>query len=96
MIGILGLSVLLFAVEVWLVVDCMSLLDVESVSVSVSSGLELADFCESLVGSLILLELYSAGAGESGLDSGMASAFGNSLSAVATEWPFMAMSRVKG
>ena len=35
--------------EVWLVMDCGSSLDVESVSVSVSSGLELVDFCDSLV-----------------------------------------------
>ena len=35
--GILGLSVLLLTVEVWLVVDCMSLLDVESVPVSLLS-----------------------------------------------------------
>ena len=48
--GILGLSVLLLAVEVWLVVDCVSSLDVESVSVS--SGLEQVDCCDSLVGSL--------------------------------------------
>ena len=68
----------------------MSLLDVESVSVSVSSGLELVDFWDSLVGSLDSLD--SVGAGESGLDSGMASAFGNSLSAVAAEWPLMTMS----
>ena len=33
--GILGLSVLLLAVEVWLVMDCVSSLDVESVSVCV-------------------------------------------------------------
>ena len=44
---------------------------------SVSSGLELVDFCESLVGSLDSLDIV--GAVESGLDSGMASAFGLSL-----------------
>ena len=75
--GILGLSILLLAVEVWLVVDCVSSLDVESVSVSESSGLELVDFCNSLVGSFDSLD--SVGAGESGLDSGMASAFGLTL-----------------
>ena len=48
------------------------------------------DFCDSLVDSLNSLD--SVGAGESGLDSGMASVFGNSMSAVAAEWPFMAMS----
>ena len=77
MIDILGLSVLLLAVEVWLVVDSVSSLDVESVSVSESSGLDLVDFCHSLVGSLD--SLVSVGAGESGLDSGMASTFGVSL-----------------
>ena len=81
--GNLGLSVLSLAVEVWLVVDCMSSLDMESVFVS--SGLELVDLCDSLD----LLD--SVGAGESGPDSGMVSAFGNSLSSVAAEWPFMAM-----
>ena len=89
MIGILGLSVLLLAVEV---VDCMSLLDVESVSVSVTSGLELVDFCYSLVGSLDSLD--SVGDGESGLYSGMASAFGLSLTSVITGWLFMAVSWV--
>ena len=88
--GNLGLSVLLLAVKVLLVVDCMSSLDVESVSVSVSSGLELVDFCNSLVGLLDSLELDSVGAVESGLDSDMA--FGFSLTSVAAEWPFMAMS----
>ena len=48
-IGILGQSVLLLAVDIWLVVDCMSSLDVESISVSVSSGLELVDFCDTLM-----------------------------------------------
>ena len=47
--------------------DCISSLVVESVSVSVSSGLELVDFCESL---------DTGGAGEFGLDSGEVSAFG--------------------
>ena len=88
--GNLGLSVLLLAVEVWLVVDRMSSLDVESVLVS--SGLELCDFCDSLVGSLDSLDsLDSVGAGESGLDLGMASGLGNSLSFVPAEWPFMAI-----
>ena len=59
--GTLGLSVLLLAVEVWFVVDCMSSLDVESVSVS--SGLDVVDFCDSLVGSLDSLNsLDSVGA----------------------------------
>ena len=43
----------------------------ESVSVSVSSGLELVDFCNSLVDSL-----DTVGAGEFGLDSGEVSASG--------------------
>ena len=78
--GILGLSILLLAVEVWLVVDCMSSLDVESVSVSVSSGLVLVDFCNSLVGSLDSLDsLDTVGAGELGTDSGLVSTFGISL-----------------
>ena len=92
--GTLGLSVLLVAVdivEVWLVVDCVSSLDVESVLVS-SSGLELVDLCDSLVGLLnLLVSLDSVGAGESGLDSGMASALHFSLSSLGAEWPFMAM-----
>ena len=50
------------------------------------------DSCDSLVGSLNLLDsLDSVGAGESGLDSDMASAFGFELSFVAAEWLFMAM-----
>ena len=77
MIGILGLSVLLLAVQVWLVVDCMSSLHVESISVSELPGLELVDFCNSLVGSLD--SLNSVGAGESGLDCGMVSAFALTL-----------------
>ena len=77
---ILGLSALLLAVEVWFVVDWVSSLDVKSVSVSVSLGLELVDFCDSLVGSFGSLD--SVGAGESGLDSGMASVFGLSLTSV--------------
>ena len=89
--GILGLNVLLMAVEVWLVVDCMSSLDMEFVSILVSSGLELVDFCDSLLGLLDSLELDWVGAGQSGLDPGMASVFGTSLFAVAAEWPFMAM-----
>ena len=92
LIGILGLSVLLLAVEVWLVVDCMSSLDVESVSVSVSSGLELVEFCDSLVG--LFDSLDTVGAGVSGLDSGMASVFGLSLTSVTAGWPFMVMSWV--
>ena len=47
--------------------DCVSSLDVESVSVFVSSGLVLADFCDSLVASLDLLD--TVGAGELGPDS---------------------------
>ena len=91
--GNLELRVLLLAVEVWLVVDCMSLLDMESVSVSMSSGLKLVDLCDLLVGSLDSLDsLHSVGAGESALDSGMASALDNSLSGVAAVWPFMAVS----
>ena len=78
--GILCLSILLLAVEVWLFMDCVSSLDVEYVSVSVSSGLELVDFCDSFVGSLDSLD--TVGAGESGPDSGMASAFGLSLTSV--------------
>ena len=96
--GALGLSVLLLAVdivEVWLVVDCMSSLDVESVSVS-PSGLELVDFCDWLIGSLNSLDsLHSVDAGEAGLDLGMASALGFSLSSSAAEWLFMAMRWVK-
>ena len=90
MIDILGLSVLLLAVDVWLVLDCVSLLVVESVSVSVSS-VNLLGFCGSLFDSLDSLELDSVGAGESGLDSGMVSVFSNSLASVVAEWPFMAM-----
>ena len=86
--GNLGPSVLLLAVEAWLVVDCMSSLGEESVSVSCSE-LEKVDFCDSLVASHDSLD--SVGAGESGLDSGMASVFGFSLSSVAAEWPFMVM-----
>ena len=57
--------------------DCMSSLVVESVSVSVSSGLELVDFCGSLVDSLDWLDpLDTVGVGEFGLDSGEVSAFG--------------------
>ena len=78
--GVLGLRALLLAVdivEVWLVVDCMSSLDVESVSVSVSSGLELVDFCDSFVDSFDWLDsLDTVAAGELGLDSGVVSAFG--------------------
>ena len=81
--GILGLSVLLLAVEVWLVVDCMSSLDVESVSVAVSSGLVLVDFCNSFVGSLDSLNsLDTVGAGELGPDSDMVPVFGVSLNSV--------------
>ena len=55
----------------------MSSLVVESVSVSVSSGLELMDFAHSLVYSLDWLDsLDTVGAGEFGLDSGEVSAFG--------------------
>ena len=56
--------------------DCMSSL-VESVSVSVSSGLELVDFCDSPVYSLGWQDSPdTVGAGELGLDSGEVSAFG--------------------
>ena len=69
--------------EVWLVVDSVSSLDVESV-LMLSTGLELVDFCDSLDGSLDSLDsLDSVGAGESGLGSGMDSAFGFSLFSVA-------------
>ena len=55
----------------------------ESVSVSVSSGQELADLCDSLVGSLDTLDsLDTVGAGEWGPDSDMASAFGVSPTSV--------------
>ena len=61
--------------EVWLAMDCVSLL-VESVSVSVSSELELVEFRDLLVSSLIWLDsLNTFGAGEVGLDSGEVSAF---------------------
>ena len=74
--GILGLSVLSLAVEIWLFMDCVSSL-VESVSVSVSSGLQLVELCDLLVSSLIwLYSLDTVGAGEFGLDSGEVSAFG--------------------
>ena len=86
--GTLGLSVLLLAVEVWLVEDYMLLLDVESVSVS-SSELRLVHFWDSLVGSLDSLD--SVDAGKLGLDSGMGSAFGFSLCSTAAKWPFMAI-----
>ena len=62
----------------------MSLLDVESVSVS--SRLVLVDFCNSLVGSLDSLD--TVGAGELGPDSGLVSAFGVSLTSVC---PLMAI-----
>ena len=56
--------------------DCVSSL-VESESVSVSSGLELVEFCDLLVSSLIWIDsLDTVGAGEVGLDSGEVSAFG--------------------
>ena len=53
----LDLSVLLLAVDVWLVVDWVSSLDMESASVS-SSVLRLVDFCDSLVGSLDSLDSF--------------------------------------
>ena len=57
--------------------DSMSSLVVEAVSVSMSSGLELVDFCDSLVALLNSLNsLDTVGAGELGLDSGEVSAFG--------------------
>ena len=60
--------------------DCVSSLDVESVSVSVSSGLVLVDFCNSLVGSLDSHKsLDTVGAGELGPDAGLVSVFGVSL-----------------
>ena len=75
--GTLGQSVLSLAVEVWLVMDCMSSLVVEAVSVPVSSKLELVDSCDSLVALLNSLNsLDMVGAGELGLDSGEVSAFG--------------------
>ena len=86
----MGLTVLLLAVKVWLVVESISSLDVKSVSVPF--GLMLVDSCGSVVGSLDSLDsLDSVGAGESGLDSGMVSAFGFSVSTVAADWPLMAM-----
>ena len=58
----------------------MSSLDVESVSISVSSGLVLVDFCDSLVGSLDSLDsIDTMGAGELGPDFGLVSVFGVSL-----------------
>ena len=57
--------------------DCVSSLDVDSVSVSVSSGLVLVVFCDSPVGSLDSLD--TVGAGELGPDSGLVSMFGLSL-----------------
>ena len=58
----------------------MSSLDVESVSVSVSSQLVLVDFCNSLVASRDSLNsLDTVGAVELGPDSGLASAFCVSL-----------------
>ena len=57
--GTLGLSVLLLAVDcidVSLDVDCVSSLDVES-----SSGSELVNFCEVLVGSLDSLDTRKLG-----------------------------------
>ena len=67
--GILGLSVLSLAVEVWLVMDCMLSLVVEAVSASVSSGLELVDSSDSLVASFNSLDsLDTVGADELGLD----------------------------
>ena len=53
--------------------DCMSSLVVEAVSVSVSSGLELMDLCDSLVGSLDSLD--TVGAGELELGSDLVSVF---------------------
>ena len=70
----------------------MSSLAVESVSVSVLSGWEMVDLCNSLICSLDSLD--SVGAGESGFDSGMASVFGLSLTSVTAGWPFMAISQV--
>ena len=86
--GILGLSVLSLAIEVWLVMDCVSSLVVESVSVS--SGPELVDFCDSPVYSLDWLHsLDTVGAGEFGLDSGEVTAFGAFLISV---WLLIEMS----
>ena len=68
--GSLGLSLLFLAV------DCVSSLELESVLVS-SSGLELVDFSDTLGGSLDSPDsLDSVSAGESGLGSSMDSAFG--------------------
>ena len=90
LMGNLSLRVLLLAEEFWLVVDCISSLGVASASVS--SGLELVDFCDSLVGSLNSLDsLDSVGSRESGLDSGIFSAFCFSVSTEAAEWPFIAV-----
>ena len=56
--------------------DCVSSL-AESASVSVSSGLELVEFCDLLVSLLIWLDsLDTVVAGEVGLDSGEISVFG--------------------
>ena len=75
--GILGLSILSLAAEVWLVRDCMLSLVVETVSVSVSSGLELVDSCSALVDLFDWPDsLDTVSAGELGLDSGVVSAFG--------------------
>ena len=88
--GTLGLSDLLLAVEVWLVVDCSGLCAITGCGIcdSVIILLKLVDFCDSLVGSLDSLD--SVGAQKSGPDSGMAFLFGFSLSYVPAEWPFMA------
>ena len=71
--GMCGLSVLLLAVDcvdVSLDVDCMSSLDVEHVSLSLSES-ELVDFLELLVG--LLDFLYLQDAEESAIDSGIRS-----------------------
>ena len=60
--------------------DCMSSLVMELVSVSVSSGLELVDFYDSLIDSLDWFDsLDTVGAGEFGFDSGEVSAFSGFL-----------------
>ena len=56
--GTLGVSVLLLAVEVWLVVGYMLLMDVESISVS-SSELRLVDAVTHWLAHLILWMLES-------------------------------------
>ena len=80
--GALGLIFLLLAadsVEVLLVLDCVSSLNVECVLSS--AGSIQVDFCKVLVGSLHSLD--SLHAGDSGLDSGLDSASGLSAASLA-------------